>query len=137
MTWLVPHAAEVITKYMMGKDGKPPLERHSGKQVREELLEFGERVYYKVRKSAVKDLEPRWLSGIWLGRRWGSHAHLVYSQLNKVVESYAIQRRPMAERWSREEIEGVKTYPWDWELAGVVVVITIAFVFVLWSLPDY
>ena len=67
----MPHAAEVISKYLIGKDGKTPLERHWGKRTQEEMLEFGELVYYKVRKSLVKnkDLEPRWLSGVWLGRR--------------------------------------------------------------------
>ena len=76
---------------------------------------MGERVYDRVRKSAMKDLEPRWLSGIWLGRRWGSHTNFIYSQLGKVVESFAIQRRPVTERWSRDDIEEVRAYPWDWD----------------------
>ena len=35
MTWLVPHAAEVLSKYLVSVDGKTPFERHFGKKVAE------------------------------------------------------------------------------------------------------
>ena len=66
MTWLVRHASECISKYMVGQDGKTPLQRHIGKTVKDEGLEFGELIYYRKRKGDLKGLEARWLPGIWL-----------------------------------------------------------------------
>ena len=42
--WLTEYAGDVMTKYMVGQDGKSPYERLFGKPVREEGLEFGERL---------------------------------------------------------------------------------------------
>ena len=50
LTWLVEHVADVITKYLQGKDGKSGYERLMGKPCREEGLEFGERVWFKKKK---------------------------------------------------------------------------------------
>ena len=44
MTWIVPHAAECITKYLKSSDGKTPYERLFGKPVREEAYEIGEQI---------------------------------------------------------------------------------------------
>jgi len=99
MAWLVEHAGEMLSKYMVGKDGKTGYERLFGKTVKEEIIEFGEQVWYRRRKGESKDLQSRWLPGTWLGKRWGSIDHLVFAK-NEVVEARAVQRRPEAERWS-------------------------------------
>ena len=52
--WLVEHASDVLSKYLVGSDGHTAFERLCGKPVREEGLEFGERVYY--RKRRTKDM---------------------------------------------------------------------------------
>jgi hypothetical protein len=52
ITWLVEHAADVVTKYLQASDGRTGYERLYGKQVHEEGLEFGERVHYKKRRGA-------------------------------------------------------------------------------------
>ena len=44
MTWLVEHVSDVLSKYLLGADGHSAYERLFGKPVREEGLEFGERV---------------------------------------------------------------------------------------------
>ena len=95
ITWLVPHSAECITKYMMGKDGNTPFQRMFGKSARDEALEFGERLLWRKRKSGVHntDLNGRYLSGIWLGKRWGTFIHLIWTG-TEVTEVYAIQRHP-------------------------------------------
>ena len=36
MTWLVKHANGSISKYMVGHDGKTPLQRHLGKVAKDE-----------------------------------------------------------------------------------------------------
>ena len=40
MTWLVPHAADLLTKYIVGKDGRTGYERIRGKKYIGEMLEF-------------------------------------------------------------------------------------------------
>ena len=45
---------------------------------------------------------------------------MVYSELGHTLEAYAIQRKPVSERWSREDIEQVRAYPWDWDPAEEV-----------------
>ena len=50
MAWLVKHTAECISKYIVGRDGKTPYQRHFGKTVKDETLEFGELVYYRKRR---------------------------------------------------------------------------------------
>ena len=47
MTWLVEHTADIITKHLMGKDGRTAIERLLGRACRDETLEFAEKVRYK------------------------------------------------------------------------------------------
>ena len=89
MTWPVPHAAECITKYLKGPDGETRYHRLMGKPIGEETFEYGEQVMYRKRKAALKDLEPHWLPATWLGRRWGTHIHILRDG-TKALEAYAV-----------------------------------------------
>jgi hypothetical protein len=73
MTWLVEHVSDLLTKYLQGSDGKTGYGRLFGKKVHEEGLEFGEIVRYRLKRTNETNviLDPRWLSGVWLGRTWG------------------------------------------------------------------
>jgi len=115
MSWIVEHAADMITKYMVGKDGKTGFERLLGRPCREEGLEFGERVYFRRRKGPMPDMEARWREGIWLGRRWGTIDHLVFDG-EAAVEARAVHRRPETERWDKGDIEKVTALPWKWRV---------------------
>ena len=70
LTWLVEHVADVISKYMVGVDGKTAYERLFGRAVREEGLEFGESLHWRHRPTKDMNvvLDARWSSGVWLGR---------------------------------------------------------------------
>eukprot|EP00969_Alexandrium_andersonii_P311422 13761143-Alexandrium_andersonii.AAC.1 len=48
-----------------------------------------------------RSLNPRWKSGVWLGRRLGTAAHIVAVSPREVREVRAAARRPFGERWSR------------------------------------
>jgi hypothetical protein len=116
LTWLVEHVSDVITKYMIGLDGKTGYERLFGRPVREEGLEFGETLHW--RHSATKDmnvvLDARWSSGVWLGRRWGGVVHQVFAN-GKVHEIRGIQRQPRDARWRKEALEAITATPWNRE----------------------
>eukprot|EP00969_Alexandrium_andersonii_P143942 6364983-Alexandrium_andersonii.AAC.1 len=62
----------------MGHDGHAAFERLFGKPSRDDDYEFGEQVHYRARPGDMdRSLNPRWESGAWLGRRWGSASHIV------------------------------------------------------------
>ena len=71
LTWLVEHASDLVSKYMVGIDGKTGYERLFGRPVREEGLEFGETLHWRHRATHDMNvvLGARWSSGVWLGRR--------------------------------------------------------------------
>ena len=105
--------ADIVTKYMQGADGRTSYERLFGKQVHEEGLEFGERVWWRRHRSNDMNvvLDARWAEGVWLGRRWGTIHHRVAVN-DKVLEVRAVQRRLLAERWCRESLGNIRAVPW-------------------------
>jgi hypothetical protein len=116
MAWLVEHVSDVITKYLQSSDGKTGYQRLFGKQVHEEGIEFGEKIMYRLKRSQETNvvLDPRWRTGYWLGRTWGSISHRIATSSKTVVESRAVHRVPKQERWDREGLNGVQATPWQW-----------------------
>jgi hypothetical protein len=119
LTWLVEHVGDIVSKYMVGLDGRTAYERLFGRPVREEGLEFGETLHWHHR--ATRDmnvvLDARWSSGVWLGRRWGGVVHQVFAN-GKVHEIRGVQRQPRDARWRREALEAVTATPWNREPAA-------------------
>eukprot|EP00969_Alexandrium_andersonii_P141252 6246282-Alexandrium_andersonii.AAC.1 len=67
-----------------------------GKPSRDDGYEFGERAFFRVRPPDMdRSRNPRWESGVWLGRRWGTAAHIVAVSPQEVREVRAIARRPL------------------------------------------
>ena len=79
-SWLAEYTGDVLSKHLVGKDGKTPYERLFGKPIHEEALEFAELLWWRPPRTAGYNvlMEPRWRSGIWLGRKWGSTIHVVF-----------------------------------------------------------
>jgi hypothetical protein len=113
IAWLVEHVADIMSKYLLGADGHSAYERLFGKPVREEGLEFGERVLYHKRHAQDRNvvLDGRWAPGLWLGRRWGTGTHRVLVD-SKVIDVRAVQRVPAVERWSAGELAAIRATPW-------------------------
>eukprot|EP00969_Alexandrium_andersonii_P078794 3474982-Alexandrium_andersonii.AAC.1 len=65
MLWLVERAVALLTKYLVGHDGRAAFERLLGKPSRDDGYEFGERVFYRVRPADMgRSLNPRQESGV-------------------------------------------------------------------------
>ena len=112
--WLVQHSSSVLTKSLVGKDGRTPYGRLFGKEVAEEGLEFGELLRWRLPRLMGHNtlLEARWRAGVWLGRVWASPVHWVYDPEDKCVrEVRAVQRMPLADRWDREALQAVCVWP--------------------------
>eukprot|EP00969_Alexandrium_andersonii_P070989 3135106-Alexandrium_andersonii.AAC.1 len=62
MLWLLQHAGELLTKHLVGHDGRAGFERLFGEPPpREGGYEFGELLCYRVRPSDMgRSLNPRW-----------------------------------------------------------------------------
>ena len=80
------------------------------KTCREEALEFGEVVNYKLGTDDLGDLDARWASGVWLGKRWKSTEHLVHTN-GEVIKCRAVSRKPLEERWNGDAIESIVATP--------------------------
>ena len=78
LSWMVEASADLITKHNRGPDGRTPYERLTGKPVREEGLELGESVLFRMPRSPGTNvlLEARWLEGVYVGRKRGSNLAL-------------------------------------------------------------
>merc|ERR1712026_217576 len=101
------HSSSVLTKSLVGKDGRTPYARLFGKEVAEEGLEFGEVLRWKLPRLAGHNtlLEARWQTGVWLGRLRASPVHLVCDLAEKCIrEVRAVVRMPFAGRWDRETL---------------------------------
>ena len=70
LTWLVEYAGVSLTIGEIGSDGKTAFQRLRGKKLGHELIEFGEKIPF-MPADALKQgkLQPRWISGIYLGMR--------------------------------------------------------------------
>ena len=101
-----------------GQDGRVPYERLKGKQCREEYLEIGESVFYKIYRGQRGKWRPIWEPGVWLGKRWGTIEHVVAREDGSICRARTVQRRPLADRWQKEAIERIRQFPWEAEPLG-------------------
>ena len=102
MRWLVRWAAMVLSRYHVGKDKKTAYERQTGKTCKNDVVPFGERVWFRqLRDHSDKkaSMDTRWSEGVWRGHNRGSNESLIGTPKG-VVKAWAVRRRIPAERWS-------------------------------------
>ena len=111
--WMVRWAAMMISRYMVGKDGKTGYERRRSRKCKIPVVPFGETVWYKqVRegKERKDKFNSEWEEGIWLGHARNSNEAII--GLNDgVVRAYAIRRKDDGNRWDPLRIKGIKGTP--------------------------
>ena len=113
MMWLVEHSAEVLNRYLVGRDGKTAYEKLKGKKYRGEMYEFGIAVLHRhPGKPEGGRMTARWDDGIWLGKTVGSDEHIIASADGKIVRCRSITRKPESESWNAENIMKIKVTPW-------------------------
>ena len=67
LRWIVEHAANAHKKYAVFPEGKKPYASLHGKNPKEKLVEFGERVLWHVPKQLRATLDLRWRLGVYVG----------------------------------------------------------------------
>ena len=113
MAWLAKWAAELISKYSTGDDGKTPYERIRQERCEVPLVPFGELVMYLPMKTATSSKgEPATKPGAWLGIIERTEESII-GTYNGVVKCRTINRMADGEQWHRDMVLGMRGSPWE------------------------
>ena len=121
MKWLLRHAAFLLTRYSVGKDGLTPWRRLTGRNQAGTIVELGERVFAKLSlkrpatkrkaKHGKRKLAARSVEGIWAGIYPRTGEHLVIRHDGEAIRVRTIHRVVEQERWNVDMIRGVRATP--------------------------
>ena len=117
--WLVERAADLLSKYQVGDDGKTEYKRWTGKPFHEGQIEFGEKIHHRENiKARAKQnkLEIRWSKGHSLGRWWRASEAIVGTRAG-IVRAGTVRCVGAHRRWDRDGLEHVRGLPWQWDPA--------------------
>ena len=111
--WLVLHAADVLTKFLVHPDGVTSYERIKGRPHSGTMFEFGQCILYKASaKVQGGNMEPRWAKGLWLGKRFSTEEHVVATAGGIVIRSGAVRLHPEIE-YDSHLFDSLVGLPWD------------------------
>ena len=111
--WMVRWAAMMVSRFLVGIDGRTAHERRRGRKCNIPVVRFGELVWYKrMRESKERKdkFESEWFEGIWLGHSRASNEILI-GTADGIVRTYTVQRKVEGEQWSATDIENMKGTP--------------------------
>ena len=111
MSWLAEHTAWTMSTRHKGADGKTAYERVRGMSFGRRLLEFGEKILYKLptkgpRHDAAGKLAARWEYGLFLGFSRISNDYVIWTK-EGAVKARGQQRLASDRRWPPGELESV------------------------------
>ena len=119
--WMMPHAAFLLTRLSVGRDGMTSWRRLMGKTWNGSLAEVGELVWAKLQlkkpsiekkhKRAKKKLVERSILGVWLGVYARTGEHIVLKENGDVVRVRTINRRPEGQRFNADMITSIEATP--------------------------
>ena len=116
--WLVEHTAYVMNKFSLGPDGRTAYGRLHGREGRERMCEFGERIMWFVPNKLRAKLDQRWRYGVFLGRSMSSDQNFVGLANGEVVCARAIVRLVPGLRWDPDKIGAISITPFDFKTRG-------------------
>ena len=111
--WLVRWAAMLVSRYLVGKDGRTGYERRRGRKCTIPCVPFGEVVWYReVRqnKYQVGKLSTEMKEGIWLGHATQTNEILIGTE-EGVIRVYDVKRKEEGPRWEADKIRNMKGTP--------------------------
>ena len=113
LTWLVGHAAVLLNRFEVAKDGKTAYERLKKKAARTLGLEFGEKVLWKRKPvgGALGKMSCMWEDGVYLGVK-ATTGEIIIGTEKGVWKTRSVQRRPLDERWGPESAKMIGGIPW-------------------------
>ena len=112
LTWLVEHAATLLTLYHKGvpKDGMTAYQRMKGKPWRVPIPSWSELVEFRLRGRSK--MESRWQPGIFVGINRNSTEKAVATPegIHWVV---SLRRKPELARWDGAMLKKIRGVPWN------------------------
>eukprot|EP00971_Amphidinium_carterae_P141731 2807558-Amphidinium_carterae.2 len=122
--WAPRHAAWSINCYRVGKDGKTPEQRRSGRKWRKPSTAYGELIHGKLEKSK-RDLDAKTEDGLFLGYSSRTSAVLLLMQ-SVVVQAQGMARHSQERQWSYEIGEFLTGLPWSLSAAEAALAASVA-----------
>ena len=112
VAFIPEYAAYLMNRRMVGEDGKVAYERVKGKKPTLLGVEFGEKLFYKVKlNSKLEKMNTRWEYGIFVGVRRRSNEVMVATR-EGVIFVRSVKRVPVEHRWGEDNVQWVKWAPW-------------------------
>ncbi len=118
--WVIPHAAYLLSRYSVGRDGMTPHERLTGRKWRRPMVEFGEVVMAKLtlrkiekgrKKRQKRKLAARAVRGVWVGQIGRTGEHIVIKGNGDTIRCGTIKRVPIEDRWIDELVMKIEATP--------------------------
>ena len=120
--WMIPHAADVINRFLVGSDCKTAYYRIHHRWFKAAVFEFGEQVWAKPVKQTnwnkatetkrKLSLRSNWIAGTWVGFNSRSNEHvIVLPGGGPAMRVRTVRARPSSERWSAKAIEEIVATP--------------------------
>ena len=102
--WLIEHAADMSSKFLVGDDGQTAYERAKEKRYDKLAVEFGELVHYLFdrRKTHENWLDSQEGEGIFLGMRWRTGEFII----GTLSGQFGAHRR-----WDGEAPQAIRGWP--------------------------
>ena len=113
LRWLPRYAADVISRYRKGVDGRTPERRRTGRAWNRPTIRFGERAYFKpVGEYSGSTYQPKMIEGRYLGHHSRTGACIAITS-NGVIHASGIRRLPDDQKWVKDGWSDLKGLPWD------------------------
>ena len=115
--WLLEYTAMLINVRYVGSDGKTAWSRARGRSFGQNMLNFGEQVFYRLpSKGPLHDpdgnMGARWVEASYIGYNKSSNTYLLINEAGP-VSARTMRRRPESERWSSEKLVQIQATPWS------------------------
>ena len=113
LRWLPRYAADAITRYRKGLDGRTPERRRTGRAWNKPTIRFGERAYFRpVGEYTGSTYQPKMVEGRYLGHHTRTGACVAITK-EGVIHASGIRRLPEDQKWIREGWSDLRGLPWD------------------------
>ena len=116
LEWMIPHSADAVNRFSVGKDGRTPHYRLYMRPFKSKVFEFGEKVLAKPKRRVgvanQRALVARWHEATWVGfcTRSGEHI-VVLKDGGPALRVRTVRPVSTSLRWGKDAVFAVKATP--------------------------
>ena len=112
ISWMIRHAADLVTWCSKGHDGRTAHQRLRGRDFKTRLLGFGELCRFKNRSHEQSAGNSVWHTGIFVGIDQRTGQYMLFAD-DGVKLARTITRVPESEKFDKDMLAGVNATPYD------------------------